>query len=108
MAKNYVQAGTNLTVTAQSTVNSGALVVVGDAFGVALHDAANAEELTIRCGGVWTLPKASADDPAQGARAYWTGTELTTTEDTNTPVGVFAEAAAGGTTQARVRLNDAF
>jgi predicted RecA/RadA family phage recombinase len=110
MAKNFVQRGENITVLAASIAVSGELVVMGSLFGVALHDAAANDELTLKTGGVWELPKTSANEPAAGDPAYWDAdvSEITTTATDNTKVGVFTEAAANGDTTCRVRLNDAF
>ncbi|SEF44088.1 Predicted phage recombinase, RecA/RadA family [Alcanivorax sp. DSM 26293] len=110
MAKNFIQRGDNITVIAAALAASGDLIVMGSLFGVALHDAAANEELTLKTGGVWELPKTSADTPAVGADAYWDDAagEITTVSTDNTKVGVFVEAAAGGETVCRVRLNDAF
>lgn len=110
MAKNFVQRGENLTVLAAGIVASGGFVVMGSLFGVALHDAAANEELTLKTGGVWELPKTSADTPTVGTDAYWDDAagEITTVSTDNTKVGVFVEDAGNGDTVCRVRLNDAF
>ena len=110
MAKNFVQRGENITVLAAAATASGDLVVMGSLFGVALHDAAANEELTLKTGNVWEFPKTSADTPTVGAAAYWDGdvSEMTTVATDNTWVGVFVEATVAGDTVCRVRLNDAF
>lgn len=116
MAKNFRAQGQNLTVLATATVASGSFQVVEGVFGVALTDAVAGEEYTLRTGGVFDgLPKASADEPAQFAPAYWNGTAMTTAaDDGGSPatdylkVGVFAQAAADGDTTCEVRLNASF
>ena len=110
MAKNFIQRGDNITVLAAALAASGDLIVMGSLFGVALHDAAANEELTLKTGGVWEFPKTTADEPDVGAPAYFDAaeSEITTVATDNTKVGVFPEAGANGDTTCRVRLNDAF
>ncbi len=108
MAKNFIQRGENITVIAAALAASGDLVVMGSLFGVALHDAAANEELTLKTGGVFELPKTTADEPAVGDPAYWDGGAITTVSTDNTAVGVFVEAGANGDVVCRVRLNSSF
>ena len=60
MAKNYVQEGRYLEVTAPAAVSSGDLVKVGSIFGVAQGDAASGATVVIDTQGVHTLGVASA------------------------------------------------
>jgi predicted RecA/RadA family phage recombinase len=108
MAKNFIQRGENITVIAAALAASGDLVVMGSLFGVALHGAAANEELTLKTGGVFELPKTTADEPEVGDPAYWDGSEITTVSTDNTAVGVFVEGGVNGDVVCRVRLNSSF
>ena len=49
MAKNFIQDGRLLTVTAPAAVSSGDMVKVGSVFGVAQNDAANGVDVGEHC-----------------------------------------------------------
>ena len=104
--KNYVQVGNTLTLIALVAVVSGMIYKVGDLIVVANQSVASGEEFEGDRVGVFTLPKTAANTPAQGAKAYLNaaGTEITTTATSNTLVGVFTEAYANGTTEAKILL----
>lgn len=105
MAKNYVQAGEVLQVTAAADIASGAPVVMGAVVGVALSDIATGETGSVQIEGVWNLPKVSAGAIAQGAKVYLTpGGSITTTSSDNTYAGFAAAAAADTVTEINVRL----
>lgn len=60
MAKNYVEDGKVLTMTAPAGgVTSGGLVLIGTLALVSLVDAAEGEQFAGHTGGVWTLPVAA-------------------------------------------------
>ena len=107
MAKNYIQAGDHLTVPAAADAASGAPVLVGALFGVAEHDAATGEPLTIARKGVFVLPKATGQAWTVGAKVYWDATNsvITTTASGNTLVGAAAEAAIAGAVEGIVLLD---
>ena len=104
--KNYVQPGDTVTVVAPATVLSGAGLLVGALFGVALSDAASGESMEMVTEGVVDLPKAAVVI-TQGTKLYWDNTSknVTTTVGTNTLIGCALLAAAIGDTITRVRLN---
>ena len=104
--KNYVQEGKTLTVTAPGAVVSGQYVVVGAIRGVAAFDAAQGERLEVVTEGVFSLPKATAEDIAAGDVVYWTGTACTKTAGTGSKplVGVAVKAAGNGVTTVAVKL----
>ena len=108
MAKNFVQHGNTLSLVAPTGgVVSGMVYLIGALAVIAEHTAAEGELFEGTTVGVYSLPKVSADTPAQGAKAYLKadGTAVTTTATSNTLIGVFTEAYANGTTSANVRLN---
>lgn len=104
--KNFVQEGDNITVTAPAAVSSGAGVLVGSLFGVAVADAANGAAVTVSTRGVFGLAKKSAQAVSQGAKVYWdnTNSECTTTATGNTLIGVATTAALAADTTVDVRL----
>lgn len=106
MAKNFVQDGATLTLTAPYAVSSGNGALVGALFGVALADVANGAEGEFSVTGVFDVTALSTDVIAQGAKVYWddTNKRMTGTASGNTLVGVVTKAKANGDTTARVRL----
>ena len=104
--KNYIQPGDVLTMTAPSGgVSSGDGIKIGSLFGVAVTSAAEGESFQLKTGGVFTLPKTSAQAWTEGAKVYWTGTACTTTASGNTLIGCATEAAANPSATGSVRLN---
>ena len=108
MAKNYVQPGSVVTVTAPAGgVRSGGGVVVENIFAVATGDAAEGESFEGALTGVWTLPKAAGAINA-GARVWWNGTTKAVASASEAglyPIGVAVEAAGADDTTAVVRLD---
>lgn len=110
MAKNYIQPGHVLPVTAPAAVLSGKLVKVGVLCGVAQHDAAEGAPVEIALDGVWALDKVSAQAWTEGAAIYMVpATGLATTAATagNLLIGVAVAAAVNPSATGRVRLNGA-
>lgn len=87
--KNHVQRGSAITVIAPSGgVVSGQALLVGDLFGVCLHDAAQTLPVVMETEGVFTLKKATGTiNP--GVRVFWddTAKRITTTTTSNRCVG---------------------
>ena len=108
--RNYVQPGKTLTMTAPSGgVVAVKFYMIGLAFGVAAQTAAEGELFDLETGGVYELPKTSAQAWTEGAAIYAdTNGIMTTTATDNTKVGVATEAAANPSGFGRVRLNDNF
>ncbi|HBU63648.1 MAG: hypothetical protein CMH91_07530 [Oceanicaulis sp.] len=109
MAKNFIQDGRLLTVTAPAAVSSGDMVKVGSVFGVAQNDAANGADVVIDTEGVHTLPVASAVVVAIGDALYWdvADGEFNKTAASNWYLGTAVTAAPNGTAVVQVRLNGA-
>ena len=107
--KNYVQPGDVVGVTAPANVSSGAGVLVGSLFGVAVADALSGGEVQIAVNGVFDLPKVGSQAWTVGALIYWTGTACTNVASTNKLIGVAVAAVGSGAdeTTGRVRLNGA-
>ncbi|WP_406736346.1 DUF2190 family protein [Thioclava sp. GXIMD4215] len=92
--KNYVAPGEHITLTAEAAVTAGQLVKIGAVTGVAQHDAALGDPVTLVRRGVFELPKTEAQAWTAGAKVYLAaeGDVLTTTASGNTLVGVALEA----------------
>jgi len=109
MAKNMVQDGRLLTVTAPAAVSSGDFVKVGSIFGVAQSDAANGADVVLDTQGVYTLPKATSLTISQGDPVYWDvgDSNFNKTASGNWFCGVAAADAGSSATTFDVRLNGA-
>ncbi len=109
--KTFVQPGDIMEVTAPAALLSGAAVLVGSMFGIAIHDAASGALVNIRCSGVVNVsPKIDATAFTQGELLYWdtSPAEVTNVAVGNHLIGVASKAAASADTSAEVRLNGAF
>lgn len=106
--KNFIKPGDVVTFTATAAIAGGELVLLGAAKLPAVNTYSvktgeSGEACTV---GVYELPKASADTPAEFAKAYWsTNNEVTTVATGNTLIGTFYKAAANGETTCQVRLS---
>lgn len=95
MAKNYIQDGDIVTVTAPADVASGGPVLLGALFGVAANSAKSGEAVAIHRAGVWSLAKDGAAIGV-GVKVYFvTGSgAVTATAAGNTFIGYARKAAA--------------
>lgn len=106
MAKNFIQPGETIAVTAPATIASGDPVLVGNLFGVAVADAASGATVQISTRGVFSLPKKATDTIDQGQVVYFNATDkITETATSSYRVGVAVEAAGNGVTTCKVRLD---
>jgi predicted RecA/RadA family phage recombinase len=110
--KNFIQGGDTITLVAPYAVASGAGLLVGSIFGVAITTAAISTSVEAAVTGVFDLAKVGSQAWTVGVRIYWDDTNkyCTTTASTNKLIGV-AVAAVGsgaGETTGRVRLSGAF
>lgn len=108
MAKNYVQPGENLTLTAPTGgVTTGKGVLIGSIFVVALETAAAAASFSGSTKGVWDLDKVSTEVWAEGDKIYW---DNANTRCSNVATAAFrfighaTAAAANPTSTGKVRL----
>lgn len=112
MSTNQVADGHIIDVTAAANTNSGQFLLVGSMYGVAQNKALTGETVSLRIGGVWTLPKTNAASNAftVGAKVYWdnTNAKVTPSATSNTMIGVAVLAAANTDATARVRINGSF
>ena len=108
MAKNYIQEGEILTVTAGATaIVSGAVVLIGKRVGIALADIPALGAGSASVTGVWAVTKLGADAVAQGDLLYWdaANSRLTTTAAGNTLAGFAAAPAGAGVGTVNIKIN---
>lgn len=107
---NYIQKGVTLSLVAPYAVASGAGLLVGAIFGIAVRAADSGKPVEADTQGVYTLPKVSAQAWTVGQKVYWNDTDkVCTTEATdNTLIGVAVEVAANPSATGTVRLNGSF
>lgn len=107
MARTFVQPGETITVTAPYDVASGAGVLVGLVFGVALFAATAGSPVEIRRLNVWDIAKAPGQAwVAWTTKLYWDNTArvVTSTVGSNTPIGVAAQSQASADVIGRIML----
>lgn len=108
MAKNYVQPGSVVTLTAPAGgVKSGDGVLVGSLFGIAATDAIEGAEVEINTTGVYDVAKVDAQAWTVGAPIYFDSVAklATTTVAGNTLIGVALAVATNPSATGRVRLS---
>ena len=105
MATIMISRGENLTLVAPADTNSNDAVQIGAINGIALHDAATGEDLTIATVGLYNILKVSADAIATGDEVYIDATGLVTVTAGTEPVfAVAVEDAMAGTGMVAVKL----
>lgn len=107
--KNYIQAGSNISIIAAAAFASGAGVKAGSLFGIAQGAAAIGETVTIARTGVFELPKVEAQAWTVGALIYWDDTAklATTVTTSNKIIGCAVAAADNPSTVGTVCLDGA-
>lgn len=108
MARNFIQPGNTLTLTAPTGgVVAGTVYLIGTLLVVAQNTVAQTLPFEGIVTGVVTQPKATGQAWAEGAKVYWDNTakNFTTTSSANTLAGVAAAAALTGDTTGSVRLD---
>lgn len=106
MAKNYIQEGDTLNLTAPYAVASGSGLLVGSLFAVALVTLATGANGSCATEGVFELTKNSAEAWTQGQKIYWDNTNkvCTTTVGSNTFIGYATEPATNPSSVGRILL----
>lgn len=107
--KNFIQTGDTVTLVAPYAVASGVGVLVGSLFGITTNAAASGAEVEAKRTGVFTHAKTSAQAWTVGAKVYWDDTAkvFTTTDTSNTLVGVAYAVAANPSATGTVLLDGA-
>ncbi|HUX16666.1 MAG TPA: capsid cement protein [Phycisphaerae bacterium] len=108
MAKNFVQPGSTLTLSAPHDVSSGDGLLVGSLFAVASGDAVSGADVEAMTEGVFDLAKTAAQAWAQGDKVYWDAAaeECTTSAPGNVLVGVAVADAADPSGTGRVLIGN--
>lgn len=75
MAKNYIQDGNTVRLTATKAVTSGDVIVTESLVAIAVTDAARSEAVVGLTTGVFTVKAKQSDDIKQGSVLYWSETE---------------------------------
>jgi predicted RecA/RadA family phage recombinase len=106
MARNFVQPGDTITLTAPRALASGEGFMVGSIFAVALAAAAIGKPVEARRVGVWDLTKVAGGAWTAGQKLYWDNTafNVTTVGGTNPSIGAALQAAASPAVVGRVLL----
>jgi predicted RecA/RadA family phage recombinase len=107
MAKNLLQEGDVLSLSAPRAVTSGELVLFGALATVALSTLASGEIGAFKTTGVFELPKPSPQEWAIGDKIYWDDTDkiCVKMDIGNTLIGVAVAVAANPSSAGAVRLN---
>lgn len=105
--KNRVQDGNTITHTPTAAIVGGQAKAIGLLLGVALANIPANSPGVFSVDGVYELPKAQADEIAQGDQLYWDSAAkvITTTATDNTPAGKAWAAAGNGETLVSVKIN---
>lgn len=108
MMKNYVQDGVRLTLPAPYDVTSGAGLLVGTIFGVAVQAALSGADVEVQTEGVVDITKVGSQAWTVGAAIYWDNAakNCTTATSGNTLVGRCVKAVGNGAaeTVGRIKL----
>lgn len=106
MAKNFIETGDFLTLTAPADVLSGGIVQVGKLAGVAQGSALTGADVVVATTGVYEVAKTSAQAWTVGAVIYSDGTKATTADASgaNPRLGHAVAVAANPSATGTVRL----
>lgn len=108
MARNYIQDGNVLEITAAAAIASGDIVQQGSFIGVALVDAAIGKLCQVHICGVFAVACPSADVITQGAPLYFDEAEAVVKLDdeagANSLAGYAFRASGNGVTEVDLRL----
>lgn len=107
MAKNFIQNGDAIHITATSPIQGGELVELGDLHGIAIADIAQNEIGAVSVIGVWEFKAKSTDNITQGATVYWDNgaKEVTATKSSNKVLGIAWSNSPNTQTTVQVKIN---
>ena len=106
MAKNYVQDGNTVRLTAAKAVKSGDVVVAGDLIAIAVTDYDKGAPVVGLTNGVFTVKAKQADDIKQGAVLYWSDADgATITAGTNKRLGIAWKDSGTSSAEVDVKIN---
>jgi predicted RecA/RadA family phage recombinase len=102
--KNYLQPGDLLTIDAPRAYRSGEVVVIKDLVGIACHDAAMGEKLTISTSGLFELPKPGEETFNTGDLVYFKDGSITAKHENAICIGLAVRAAMQTEAVCQVKL----
>lgn len=106
MAKNYVQDGNTVRLTAAKAVKSGDVIVTESLVAIAVADVAKSEAVVGLTTGVFTVRAKQSDDIKQGAVLYWSDTDgATITQGSNKRLGIAWKASGTSSAEVDVKIN---
>lgn len=106
MAKNYIQDGNTVRLTATKATTSGDVIVTENLIAIAVTDAAKNDAVVGLTTGVFTVKAKQADDIKQGAVLYWSDTDgATLTADSNKRLGIAWKASGTSSAEVDVKIN---
>ena len=106
MAKNYVQDGNTVRLTATKAVKSGDVLVAESLIAIAVTDSDRSAHVVGLTTGVFTVKAEQVDDIKQGAVLYWSDTGCATiTAGTNKRLGVAWSDSGTSSTEVDVKIN---
>ncbi|OYO76214.1 putative RecA/RadA family phage recombinase [Lachnotalea glycerini] len=103
---SYWQRGESLDYknTTGEMIQADTIVTLDTRIGIAGKDIGNNEIGSLHVVGVYEMPKLQTDDILFGAAVYYDGTQITLSQDGNTPAGYAVQAAGIDTTKVLVKL----
>ncbi|MDE8035737.1 DUF2190 family protein [Actinobacillus equuli subsp. equuli] len=106
MAKNYIQDGNTVRLTATKAITSGDVLVSGDLIAIAVTDAAKNDAVVGLTTGVFSVKAKQADDIKQGAVLYWSEAEgATLTAGGNKRLGIAWRDSGTSSDEVDVKIN---
>ncbi len=106
MAKDYIQDGNTIRITATKAVASGDVVVAGDLIAIAVTDAAKNDDFVGLTKGVFNVKAKQADDIKQGAVLYWSDADgATLTAGSNKRLGIAWRDSGASVATVDVKIN---
>lgn len=106
MAKNYIQDGNTVRLTATKAIQSGDVIVTEALVAIAVNDVGLNEQVIGLTTGVFKVKAKQADNIKQGAILYWSNTEgATLTADTNKRLGIAWSNSGTSSTEVDVKIN---
>lgn len=106
MAKNYVQDGNTVRLTATKAITSGDVIATGNLIAIAVTDVAKNDDVVGLTTGVFTVKAKQADDIKQGTVLYWSETEgATITAGSNPRLGIAWKDSGTSSNQVDVKIN---
>lgn len=105
MAKNYIQDGNTVRLTATKAITSGEVIVAENLIAIAVTDVAKNDDFVGLTTGVFSVKAKQADNINQGAVLYWSEEGATITAGNNKRLGIAWSASNTSSNQVDVKIN---